>query len=259
MDLGLRGCSAIVGGSSSGMGRAIAHALAEEGCQVLMFARREELLRDVAAEVEQRTGTPTRAVAGDARDDATLRRVVEDATFAFGGIDIVVNNTGGPPAGAITSFDDEAWLGTVELTLMSCVRLTRHALPLLRASGRGRVVTLTSSSVKEPDDGLGLSNSLRAAVTGWSKTLAREEARAGITVNCVAPGFIDTERLKYLYSTGSDPDADRARDAETIPVGRFGTPEEIAATVAFLCSTRAAFVNGITLLVDGGLARGLLS
>jgi 3-oxoacyl-[acyl-carrier protein] reductase len=259
MELGLEGCVAIVAGSSSGMGLAIARELNQEGCRVVMFARREDVLRDAAAEIEQRTGTPTLAVVGDARDDTALERAVTEATSAFGGIDIVVNNTGGPPAGAITSFGDDSWREAHELTLMSSIRLTRHALPQLRRSGRGRVIHLTSSSVKEPDDGLGLSNSLRAAVTGWSKTLAREEARHGITVNCVAPGYIDTERLKYLYSTGSDPELARQQDAETIPVGRFGAPEEIAAAVTFLCSTRAAFVNGITLLVDGGLGRGLLS
>jgi 3-oxoacyl-[acyl-carrier protein] reductase len=224
-----------------------------------MFARREEVLRDAAAEIEQRTGTPTLAVPGDARDDAALERAVREASSVFGGVDIVVNNTGGPPAGAITSFDDDSWREAQELTLMSSIRLTRHALPRLRTSGRGRVVNLTSSSVKEPDDGLGLSNSLRAGVTGWSKTLAREEARNGITVNCVAPGYIDTERLQYLYSTAPAPEQARQQDADAIPVGRFGAPDEIAAAVVFLCSTRAAFVNGVTLLVDGGLGRGLLS
>lgn len=259
MDLGLQGCVAVVGGSSSGMGLAVARELSQEGCRVVMFARREELLGELAAGIEQDTGTPTLAVSGDAREDGALQRVVSQARTVFGQLDIVVNNTGGPAAGAITSFDDDAWSDAYELTLMSSVRLTRHALELLRASGRGRVVNLTSSSVKEPDDGLGLSNSLRSAVTGWCKTLAREEARHGITVNCVAPGYIDTERLKYLYSTGPDPDGARRRDAETIPVGRFGAPEEIAAAVTFLCSSRTAFVNGITLLVDGGLGRGLLS
>lgn len=259
MELGLEGCVAIVGGSSSGMGLAVARELSQEGCRVVLFARREEVLREAAAEIERQTGTPTRAVAGDARDDSALSRAVTEATSAFGGLDIVVNNTGGPPAGEVTSFDDDGWRAAQDLTLMSAIRLTRHALPTLRTSGRGRVLNLTSSSVKEPDDGLGLSNSLRAAVTGWSKTLAREEGPNGITVNCVAPGYIDTERLKYLYSTGPEPELARQRDAETIPVGRFGTPDEIAAAVTFLCSTRAAFVNGITLLVDGGLARGLLS
>jgi 3-oxoacyl-[acyl-carrier protein] reductase len=241
------------------MGLAVARELSQEGCRVVMFARREGVLDEAAAEIERSTGTPTVAVSGDSRDDAALARAVAEADSAFGRLDIVVNNTGGPPAGSITSFDDDAWRDAHELTLMSSIRLTGHALPMLRASGRGRVVTLTSSSVKEPDDGLGLSNTLRAGVTGWCKTLAREEARHGITVNCVAPGYIDTERLQYLYSTGPDPEQARRQDAETIPVGRFGGPDEIAAAVAFLCSTRAGFVNGITLLVDGGLGRGLLS
>jgi len=121
------------------------------------------------------------------------------------------------------------------------------------------VVNLTSSSAKDPDDGLGLSNSLRAGVTGWSKTLAREEARNGITVNCVAPGYVNTDRLYALYGSGAEADAARARDAETIPAGLFGAPDEIAATVAFLCSARAAYLNGITVLVDGGLSRQLLA
>jgi 3-oxoacyl-[acyl-carrier protein] reductase len=241
------------------MGFAIARELSCEGCRVVLFARREALLREAAAGLARETGVEVAAVSGDSREPPALARAVAEARTRFGGLDILVNNTGGPPAGAVTSFDDDAWRDTYELTLMSAIRATSDALPLLRASGRGRIVNLTSSSVKDPDDGLGLSNSLRAAVTGWSKTLAREEARHGITVNCVAPGYIDTERLRHLYSTGDDPDAARSRDAELIPVGRFGAPDEIAAMVAFLCSTRAAFVNGITVLVDGGLARGLLS
>jgi 3-oxoacyl-[acyl-carrier protein] reductase len=241
------------------MGLAIARELSREGCRVVLFARREAVLREAAARITHETGVAVAAVSGDSREPPALARAVAEARARFGGLDILVNNTGGPPAGAVTSLDDDAWREAYELTLMSAIRATRDALPLLRASGRGRIVNLTSSSVKDPDDGLGLSNSLRAAVTGWSKTLAREEARHGITVNCVAPGYIDTERLRHLYSTGDDPDAARSRDAELIPVGRFGVPEEIAAMVAFLCSTRAAFVNGITVLVDGGLARGLLS
>ena len=241
------------------MGLAVARELSREGARVVMFARREDVLREAAADIERETGVATVAVSGDSRDPAALARAIEEAGSRFGGLDILVNNTGGPSAGAVSAFDDDAWGRAYELTLLSAIRATREALPLLRASGRGRIVNLTSSSVKDPDDGLGLSNTLRAGVTGWAKTLAREEARRGITVNCVAPGYIDTERLKYLYSTGEDPDAARAQDAETIPVGRFGAPDEIAAMVAFLCSTRAAFVNGITVLVDGGLARGLLS
>jgi 3-oxoacyl-[acyl-carrier protein] reductase len=259
MDLGLGGCSAVVGGSSSGMGLAVARELAQEGCRVVLFARREELLRERAAELERDTGSAAVAIAGDARDPSALGAAVEQARARFGGLDILVNNTGGPPAGQVSAFDDDAWRGAYELTLMSAIRTTRAALPLLRASGRGRVVNLTSSSAKDPDDGLGLSNSLRAGVTGWSKTLAREEARNGITVNCVAPGYINTDRLHALYGSGGEADAARARDAESIPAGRFGAPDEIAATVAFLCSTRAAYLNGITVLVDGGLSRQLLA
>ena len=259
MDLGLAGCTAVVGGSSSGMGLAVARELSREGCRVVLFARREELLAEMAAEIERETGAAAVAVAGDARDPAALGRAIEEARARFGGLDILVNNTGGPPAGKVSAFDDEAWNGAHELTLMSAIRATRAALPLLRASGRGRIVNLTSSSAKDPDDGLGLSNSLRAGVTGWSKTLAREEARNAITVNCGAPGYIGTDRLRSLYGSGAEAEDARARDAEMIPAGRFGTPEEIAATVAFLCSTRAAYVNGITVLVDGGLSRQLLA
>jgi 3-oxoacyl-[acyl-carrier protein] reductase len=259
VDLGLAGCSAVVGGSSSGIGLAIARELSREGARVILFARREQLLLEAAAEIERETGVAVAAVAGDSRDPAALARAVEEARARFGGLDILVNNTGGPTPGAVTSFDDDAWRGAAELVLLSALRLTRGALPLLRASGRGRIVNLTSSSVKDPDDGLGLSNSLRSAVTGWSKTLSREEARHGITVNCVAPGYIDTERLRRRYSTRDDPQAALAHDARAIPVGRFGAPDEIAAMVAFLCSTRAAFVNGVTVLVDGGLSRGLLA
>ena len=142
---------------------------------------------------------------------------------------------------------------------MSTIRLTRLALPALRESGRGRVVTITSSAVKEPNDGLLLSNAYRPAVTGWAKTLSQDEGPNGITVNSIAPGYIDTERMKNLYASGSDPDAARRTDEAIIPARRFGQPEEIADAVAFLCSTRAAYISGITVLVDGGLAKGLLS
>lgn len=259
MELGLQGCVAVIGGASSGMGLAISRELSQEGCRVVMFARRPDVLREAANQIEEDTGTATVVVSGDSRDDASLGEAVNEANSRFGGLDILVNNTGGPPAGGISGFGDQEWQDAYDLTLMSAVRITSHALPLLRASGRGRIVNLTSSSVKEPDDGLGLSNSLRAAVTGWAKTLSREEGRNGITVNCVAPGYIDTQRLKYLYSSGDDPEEARRQDAASIPLGRFGAPEEIGAVVAFLCSARAAFVTGTTLLVDGGLGRGLLS
>jgi 3-oxoacyl-[acyl-carrier protein] reductase len=259
MDLGLRGCAAIVSGASSGMGRAIARRLAQEGCDVTLFARRAELLDEAVAEISALGGGRAHAVAGDSTAPADLARTTEETQREFGRIDIVVNNTGGPPAGDFADFDDEGWQRGFELTLLSALRLTRLALPALRQSGRGRVVNLTSMAVKEINDGLLLSNALRPAVTGWAKHLSREEGPHGITVNSIAPGYIDTDRLRYLYSTGSDPDGDRRRDEESIPLRRFGAPEEIASAAAFLCSTEAAYISGVTLLVDGGLTRGLLS
>jgi 3-oxoacyl-[acyl-carrier protein] reductase len=260
MDLGLRGCAAVVGGASSGMGRAVARRLAEEGCDVTVLARRRKLLDETVAEISAFTeGGRAHAVAGDSTALADLTRTIEETMREFGRIDIVVNNTGGPPAGDFGDFDDEGWQRGFELTLLSAIRLTRLALPALRQSGRGRVVNLTSMAVKEINDGLLLSNALRPAVTGWAKHLSREEGPHGITVNSIAPGYIDTDRLRYLYSTGSDPDGDRRRDEQSIPLRRFGAPEEIASAAAFLCSTEASYITGVTLLVDGGLTRGLLS
>jgi 3-oxoacyl-[acyl-carrier protein] reductase len=259
VDLGLTDTVAIVGGASSGMGRAVARTLAGEGCQVVIFARRSDVLAEAAAAIAAETGTEALAVTADATDPAALEGVVDRALERFGRLDIVVNNAGGPPAGDYEDFSDADWQAAYELTLASAVRLTRRALPALRASGRGRIVNLTSSAVKETNDGLLLSNVFRPGVIGWAKAISRDEARHGITVNSIAPGYIGTERLVSLYSSEADPPAAMRRDADTIPAGRFGTPEEIAAAVAFLCSTGAAYVNGTTMLIDGGLARGLLS
>jgi 3-oxoacyl-[acyl-carrier protein] reductase len=242
------------------MGRAVARRLAAEGCDVTLFARRSALLDEAVAEIASvPDGGRARAVSGDSTAPADLERAVTETSREFGRIDIVVNNTGGPPAGDFADFGDQDWQRGFELTLLSAIRLTRLALPELRRSGRGRVVNITSMAVKEINDGLLLSNALRPGVTGWAKHLSREEGPNGVTVNSIAPGYIDTERLRYLYSTESDPAAARRRDEATIPLRRFGVPEEIAAAVAFLCSTEAAYISGVTLLVDGGLTRGLLS
>jgi 3-oxoacyl-[acyl-carrier protein] reductase len=240
------------------MGRAVAEALAAEGAGVVLFARRADLLEEAAAGIEGAGGRAL-AVPGDSRSDGDLRRAVEASVERFGRLDVVVNNTGGPPAGGFEEFGDEDWLAAFELTMLSALRLTRHALPHLRRSGRGRIVNITSSAVKEPNEGLLLSNGIRPGVTGWAKTLSQDEGRHGITVNNIAPGYIDTERMASLYASGADPEGDRRRDEELIPARRFGRPEEIGAVAAFLCSEQAAYLNGITVLVDGGLARGLLS
>jgi 3-oxoacyl-[acyl-carrier protein] reductase len=258
MELGLQGCVAIVTGASSGMGHATAMSLAREGCNVTLFARRQALLDEAVATIHGLgTGAAALAVAGDASDPAALQAVLDRTLERFGHLDILVNNTGGPPAGGFEDFDDEAWHRAWELTLMSTLRLTRLALPALRASGRGRVVNITSSAVKEPNDGLLLSNTYRPGVIGWAKSLSKDEGPNGITINSIAPGYIDTERLRSFYTGDDDPA--RLADEALIPARRFGDPGEIADAITFLCSTRAAYVNGITLLIDGGLAKGLLS
>lgn len=260
MNLELEGCAAIVGGASSGIGRACALALAGEGCNVTLFARRQQPMDEALGEIAALgTGATGLAIAGDSTDPEAIRAVVDRTLARFGRLDIVVNNTGGPPAGGFDDFDDEQWRAAWELTLMSALRLTRLALPALRESGRGRVVNITSSTVKEPDPSLLLSNTYRPGVIGWAKTLSQHEGPNGITVNSIAPGFIDTERMKHLYAGGGDPAGARREDEATIPARRFGRPEEIGDVVAFLCSARAAYITGTTLLVDGGLARGLLS
>jgi 3-oxoacyl-[acyl-carrier protein] reductase len=242
------------------MGRACAMALAGEGCNVTLFARRDALLEAAVVAIDALSnGASGLAIAADSTDPQAMGEIVDRTLERFGRLDILVNNTGGPPAGGFDDFDDEQWRAAWELTLMSTLRLTRLALPALRRSGRGRIVNITSSAVKEPNEGLILSNTYRPGVIGWAKTLSQVEAPNGITVNSIAPGYIDTERLQSIYALGDDPDGDRRRDAAAIPAGRFGDPAEIGDAVAFLCSARAAYINGITLLIDGGLAKGLLS
>lgn len=247
MDLELKGRTAIVCGASAGIGLGIAEALAEEGANVAMFARRRDALEREA----ERLGAL--AVRGDVTVPADLERLVERTLQAFGRIDIVVNNSGGPPRTSALEMDEESIEATVQLLLVSAVRLTALCLPHLEGSGHGRIVTITSSTVKEPVDNLALSNTVRPGVVGWSKTLSRELGPKGITVNCIAPGRIDTERLKEVY-----PDGPTEADLTTIPLRRLGTPREIGDLVAFLCSDRGAYVSGATIPVDGGLLRSLL-
>jgi 3-oxoacyl-[acyl-carrier protein] reductase len=247
VELGLAGRTAIVCGASSGMGLAIAEVLAAEGANVSMFARRRDLLQ---REAERIGGL---AVRGDLTNPADLRRLVDRTLEAFGGLDILVNNGGGPPRTTAEGLADEQVEQAVELLLLSAVRLTGLCLPQLERSGRGRVINIGSSSVREPIDNLALSNSVRPGVIGWAKTLAREVGPKKITVNSIAPGRIETERLAEVYVDGP-----RAEDLEAIPLRRFGQPREIAAVVCFLASDAAAYVTGTVIPVDGGLTRSLL-
>ncbi|HEY5295342.1 MAG TPA: SDR family oxidoreductase [Gaiellaceae bacterium] len=248
MDLGLRGRTAIVCGATSGLGLASAEALSEEGANVAMFARRRDKLELEA----NRLGAL--AVRGDVTNIADLERLVELTLKAFGGIDILVWNSGGPPAGPASELTDDGLEAAFELLLLPAVRLARLCLPSLRASEAGRVICITSAAVKEPTANLALSNTIRPGVTGWAKTLSRELGPQGITVNCVAPGRIDTPRMNELYGEGGPPPAELAQ----IPLGRLGSPREFGDVVCFLASDRAGYVTGTTVQVDGGSSRSLL-
>jgi 3-oxoacyl-[acyl-carrier protein] reductase len=248
VELGLRGRTAIVCGASSGLGLASAEALAEEGANVTMFARRREELDREA----NRIGAL--AVRGDVTNATDLQRMVAKTVEAFGGVDILVWNSGGPRAGRATELTDDDLEGAFELLLLPAVRLVRLVLPYLESSPAGRIVCITSGAVKEPVGHLALSNTIRPGLTGWAKTLSRELGPRRITVNCVAPGRIDTPRMTELYGeAGPAPE-----ELEQIPLGRLGTPREFGDIVCFLASDRASYVTGTTILVDGGASRSLL-
>ncbi len=246
MELGLSGRTAIVCGASAGIGLAIAEALAGEGANVAMFARRRDALE---READRLGGL---AVRGDVTVPNDLERLVEQTIEAFAGVDIVIHNSGGPPRTSALEMNEENVEAAVQLLLVSAVRLTGLCLPHLEQSAAGRIVTITSSTVREPVDNLALSNAIRPGVVGWSKTLARELGPKGITVNCIAPGRIDTERIREVY-----PDGPTAEDLASIPLGRLGQPSEIGSLVAFLCSDRGSYISGVTIPVDGGLLRSI--
>src|SRR4029079_2304047 len=249
MELGLEGRTAIVCGGSSGMGLAVAEALAGEGANVALFSRRREWLAAGA----DRIGAL--AVQGDLTVPQHLERLVQATVGGFGALDIVVLNGGGPPASQASRLPAAAVDEAVALLLTSHVTLVGHCLPHLRASGQGRIVAIESSSVRETIDGLALSNAVRPGVIGWLKPLARELAPEGITVNTIAPGQIDTERMRELHGE----DGPSAKTLRRIPLGRLGTADEIGAVAAFLASQRAASVTGAVIPADGGLTRSLFS
>jgi 3-oxoacyl-[acyl-carrier protein] reductase len=248
VNLGLEGRTAIVCGSSSGMGLAVAETLVAEGANVTMFARRRDLLEREA----ERLGAL--AVRGDLTNPSHLQALVERTLEAFGGIDVLVLNGGGPPRSSAVDVTAESLDGAVDLLFTSSVRLVALCLPHLRAGGHGRIVAITSSSVREPIDHLALSNAVRPGLVGWLKTLAREVGPDGITVNAIAPGRIATQRLQEVYGERGPSDEDLAG----IALRRIGEPREAGDVVAFLASDRAAYVTGAVVPVDGGLTRGLL-
>lgn len=247
METGLAGRTAIVCGASAGIGLGCAEALAAEGANVVMFARRADVLEREATRLD------AVGVAGDVRNEADLERLVATAVDRFGGVDVLVLNSGGPPRTRSFEFSDDQLADAVELLLLSSIRLVRLCRPHLEAGGHGRVIAITSSAVKEPIETLALSSAVRPGLVGWLKTAARELGPAGVTVNAVAPGRIDTERIREVF-----PDGPSEADLATIPLRRLGEAREVGDVVCFLASDRGAYVSGTTVGVDGGLTRSLL-
>lgn len=263
MDLGLENKVALVAASSRGLGRACAHVLSAEGAKVAICARDDKTLRVTADGIARDTGNQVLAIVADLTSARDCRRVVQEAIDFFGGLHVLVTNNGGPADGYFFDFDDNDWYRTVDLTLLSVIRLIRMAVPHMQKQKWGRVINITSASVKEPLDNLILSNSLRAGVVGVARTLANQLAADGITVNNVLPGDILTDRVVRVAENrakaqGKSIDEVLAGFAAPIPVGRVGRPEELASVVAFLASEQAAYVNGTSILVDGGRSKGLM-
>ncbi len=263
MDLGLRGRVAIVGGASQGIGYAIAHLLAAEGARLVITARRDPALSEAAARIRAETGAEVLPVLADVRRAEDHERVVAEAVQRYGTVQALVNNDGAPPIGRLAEFDDEAWRRAVEQNLMSVVRMVRLVTPHMRRAGGGAIVNITGLSVIQPMVGFGLSVATWAGVIGLSKTLSLELAADRITLNTVCPGFINTSRLDKVFrrqaeAEGRSFEAFIADLTRSIPLGRLGTPEDIAALVALLVSPRGSFITGATIQVDGGSRQSLL-
>jgi 3-oxoacyl-[acyl-carrier protein] reductase len=262
MELGLAGRVALVAAASRGLGRAVAEELAAEGASLVLCARGLESLEAACAQITEETGSPAHGVAADVSRAEDVARVVRSGVERFGRIDILVTNAGGPPAGGFETLSREAWEEATRVTLTSALELTRAVLPGMKERRWGRILNVTSITVKQPVENLMLSNSLRAAVTGFARTLADEVAACGVTVNNILPGYTRTERVEELSQMmarkeGISPSEFKARWEAEIPMRRLGEPREFAALAAFLCSERASYITGTSIQVDGGWVRSL--
>jgi 3-oxoacyl-[acyl-carrier protein] reductase len=262
MDFGITGKVALVTAASRGLGRAVALRLAREGVSVAICSRDEERITAAAAEIAQETGTRARGVRCDVTDGVAVRELVARVAEEFGGVDILVTNAGGPPAGLAADFGPNDYRAAVELNLLSTITLVYEVLPFMKKKGWGRIVAVTSVAARQPVENLILSNTARAGVLGFLKTLSAQVARDGITVNSVCPGYTKTERIEELAAAfvaagrGTVEDFYGTIEAQ-VPLGRMGTPAEFASVVAFLASAAASYVTGVALPIDGGYVRGL--
>lgn len=256
MDLGIAGKTALVLGASSGLGHAIALALAKEGVSVALAARRVDRLEALADECAA-PGVRALPLAWDLSDRSVIERRISAVEAALGPVDILINNTGGPPPTTAAGQDPDLWIAQFQTMVASVIAITDRVLPGMRERGWGRILTSTSSGVEAPIPGLALSNALRLSLVGWSKTLSREVARDGVTCNIIVPGRIATDRTRFLDEKraereGRAVEAVEASSLAAIPAGRFGDPAEYGAVAAFLCSAPAAYVTGSIVRVDGG-------
>ena len=263
MEFGLTDKIAVVGASSKGLGRAIALGLAQEGAKVTICARNSDALDATAADIRRQTGSEVLAVPTDVSQPEQVDALINAAISRFGGIDILVNNAGGPRAGRFAELAAEDYQMAVQLNLMSTINLCRAVVPVMQARGGGRIINLTSVSVKQPVDGLMLSNMARTGVIGFAKTLATELAPDNILVNNVCPGIIFTDRIQQLATVRAEEAGITFEEAlermtADIPLGRIGEPAEFANLVVFLASERASYITGTTIQVDGGMVKALL-
>jgi len=263
MDLGLKNKVALVAAASRGLGRAVAEELAAEGAQLVICSRSEEKVSQAAKEIAEAHGAKVLAAVADVSNPEDVKRLTEFAGERLGRIDILVTNSGGPPAGPFESFTFDHWEAATKLLLHSSVELARQVLPGMKERKWGRILNITSIAVKQPVDNLILSNSLRAAVTGFARTLANEVAAFGITVNNIMPGYTRTERVEELAQTMAEKQGITAADfierwQKEIPMRRIGEPREFAALAAFLVSERASYITGTSIPVDGGWIKSLI-
>lgn len=260
MDLGLKDKRAFVASSSRGLGFATAMRLAREGCKVVINSRDEEKVKAAAEKIANETGTQAYGVAGDVSDASTADKLIQSVIESLGGLDILITNAGGPPAGSFETFDEDTWQKAVDSSFMSHVRLIRAALPHLRKSDSPSVLTFTSYTVKQPLPNLVLSNSVRAATVGLTKSLAMELGKENIRFNSIMPGWTMTERVQELMAfraknNNTTVEDEIAKQTAEIPLGRVGQPQEFANAAVFLVSPAASFIHGVSLAVDGGITK----